>query len=149
MESYETVSGTLISRRRSLPAADFLVKLCRKLGPVGLNIVRLIVKTFPSLGLESPLSCLPLLPSFFGRGLFIETSSLDLLEEALLLKLTLQVLNGFFDVIIVDSYFQWFRFLSFPYEVVQPDTDSSRLYGPTGVEPLPWLGYPVEPRKGK
>lgn len=78
----------------------------------------LIIKAFASLGLHPSFLRLSPFPSVLDGGLFIEAAFLDLLEKTFFLKLALQILDSFFNVVVVYSYFQCNLFLSFPYRVI-------------------------------
>jgi hypothetical protein len=77
--------------------------------------VFLIIKTLTPLSLHPSLLSLSPLPSVLYRGFLIETPLLNLFKETFFLELTLQILDCFFDVVIVYSYFQCYFSLSFPY----------------------------------
>lgn len=75
----------------------------------------LIIKAFSPLSLHSSLLRLSSFPSVLNRGFLIEAPLFNFFEESFFLKLTLQILNGLFDVVVMYSYFQCSLSLSLPY----------------------------------
>jgi hypothetical protein len=77
--------------------------------------VFLIIKAFTPLGLHPSLLSFSPFPSVLYRGLLIEAPLLNLFEETFFLELTLKILDCFFDVVVMNSYFQCCLSLSLPY----------------------------------